>query len=293
MPLMSMREYARHAGVSLKAIQDRIHNGSITKAAIVDDGGRFPKIDSAIADADFQQRHNPEAKAHGALGGATKTARAKPTSDTKPQEVTQDVTQPIVSLADDDNPEGLPDIDPKLATKLPETCHEIATKLPETPQVVDKSGEKPPAIRAENVQKSGEIRAEKGILPDTKPPEIPKPRVEEREINGQKVDATVLPTLPEDKFDRYRDAKTSTEELRARKLELEVAEAEGRLLDADDVRKEIVKLVGETREAFLNLGPKLAPILVSITDPVEMENKLIESINDTLHNLSRFENGVG
>lgn len=276
MPLMSMREYARHAGVSLKAIQDRIHNGSITKAAIVDDGGRFSKIDSDIADAEFKDRHNPEAKMHGELGGATKSAKRP---------------QPLA--VEDDNPEGLPDKDPTLAEKLPQNCQELATKLPQTAQAADKIEEKPPAIRAENVQKPGEIRAEKGILPDTKPPEIPKPRVEEREINGQKVDATVLPSLPEDKFDRYRDAKTSTEELRARKLELEVAEAEGRLLDADDVRKEIVKLVGETREAFLNLGPKLAPILVSITDPVEMENKLIESINETLHNLSRFENGIG
>lgn len=275
MPLMSMREYARHAGVSLRAIQSRIENGSITKAAIVDVGGPYLKINSEIADADFALRHDPEAKAHGSMGGASKSAkRPKP---------------PAV----DDNPEGLPDGPQELATKLPENCQELAEKLPQTPQVVDKSGENSGAKVSEKRPESVAKASDKGILPDTKPPEIPKPRVEEREINGQKVDATVLPTLPEDKFDRYRDAKTSTEELRARKLELEVAEAEGRLLDADDVRKEIVKLVGETREAFLNLGPKLAPILVSITDPVEMENKLIESINETLHNLSRFENGIG
>jgi hypothetical protein len=131
------------------------------------------------------------------------------------------------------------------------------------------------------------------VLPNSKPPEIPKAKVEEREINGEKVPVTVVPTASTDTFERFRDAKTKTEDFRARKLELEVAEAEGRLLDADEVRKEIVKLVGETREAFLNLGPKLAPILVSITDPVEMENKLIESINETLHNLSRFDNGIG
>ena len=243
MPLMSMREYARHSGVSLKAIQVRIKSGSITKAAIVDDGGRFPKLDSEIADADFAHRHDVQQKMFGDLGGATKSAKRPEPAIEPPAKV-------------DDNPENLPD-------KAPEPPKPAAKKV-----VAD-------------------------VLPDTKPPEIPKAKVEEREINGQKVDATILPTLPEDKFDRYRDAKTSTEELRARKLELEVAEAEGRLLDADEVRKEVVKLVGETREAFLNLGPKLAPILVSITDPVEMENKLIESINETLHNLSRFEDGIG
>lgn len=247
MPLMSMREYARHAGVSLKAIQDRIHNGSITEASIVRGEGKFPKIDSEIADAEFANRHNPEAKAHGDMGGATKSAkRPEP-----PQKPAQNV---------DDNPENLPD---------------------KAPEIVKK-----PEIKEAKPAKTG-------VLPNSRPPEIPKPKVEEREIDGQKVPVTVVPTASPDTFERFRDAKTKTEDFRARKLELEVAEAEGRLLDADEVRTEIVKLVGETREAFLNLGPKLAPILVSITDPVEMENKLIEAINETLHNLSRFENGIG
>lgn len=275
---MSFREYARRSGVSLKAIQDRIANGSITERAIVRTEGKWPRIDSEIADADFAQKHDVAQKVLGDLAGGLKSKKVK---------------KPVKALSQDDNPEGLPDGPPTIAENLPQNCHEIATKLPETPQVVDNSGEKPLEKVSQKRPESVTKASEKGVLPDTKPPEVPKPKVEEREINGQKVDATVLPTYPEDKFDRYRDAKTSTEELRARKLELEVAEAEGRLLDADDVRKEIVKLVGETREAFLNLGPKLAPILVSITDPVEMENKLIESINETLHNLSRFENGVG
>ncbi len=275
---MSFREYARRSGVSLKAIQDRIANGSITERAIVRTEGKWPRIDSEIADADFAQKHDVAQKVLGDIAGGLKSKKVK---------------KSVKLTEQDDNPEGLPDGPPALAEKLPENCHEIATKLPETPQVVDNSGEKPTEKVSQKRPESVTKASEKGVLPDTKPPEVPKPKVEEREINGQKVDATVLPTYPEDKFDRYRDAKTSTEELRARKLELEVAEAEGRLLDADDVRKEIVKLVGETREAFLNLGPKLAPILVSITDPVEMENKLIESINETLHNLSRFENGVG
>lgn len=272
MPLMSMREYARHAGVSLKAIQDRIRNRSITQAAIVSDGGRFSKIDSDIADADFTGRHSPDAKMHGDLGNV----RAKPTTQIK-----------------DDNPEGLPDGPQELAEKLPENCHEIATELSQTSQAADKIEENPPAKVSQKRPESVSKVSKTGVLPNSRPPEIPKAKVEEREIDGEKVPVTVVPPASSDTFERFRDAKTKTEDFRARKLELEVAEAEGRLLDADEVRKEIVKLVGETREAFLNLGPKLAPILVSITDPVEMENKLIEAINDTLHNLSRFDNGLG
>ncbi len=161
----------------------------------------------------------------------------------------------------DDNPENLPD------------------KAPEKVKKPEIEGKKPP----QKVPATG-------ILPDTKPPEVPKPKVEEREINGQKVDATVLPTYPEDKFDRYRDAKTSTEELRARKLELEVAEAEGRLLDAEEVRAKIVKEVSQVREALLNIAPRVSPILVSITDVVSMENKLIDEINSALEGLSRLDN---
>lgn len=240
MPLMSFREYARQSGVSLQAIQDRIKSGSITERAIVRKEGKHPKIDSEIADADFESRHDPAQKAKGDLVG--------PMTVQKP------------AAKQDDNPENLPDKVPEKMTKPEIKADKPAQKIPVT-----------------------------GILPDTKPPEIPKPRVEEREINGEKVPTTVLPTLPEDKFDRYRDAKTSTEELRARKLELEVAEAEGRLLDAEEVRAKIVKEVSQVREALLNIAPKVAPLLVSITSVVEMENKLIDEINSALEGLSRLD----
>lgn len=122
----------------------------------------------------------------------------------------------------------------------------------------------------------------------TKIPEVPKPKIEKREIDGQEIDATILPTYPEDKFERYRDAKATTEELRARKLELEVAEEEGRLLDANEVRLQIAKEVSQVREALLNIAPKIAPILVSITDVVVMENTIIDEINTALEGLSRL-----
>jgi hypothetical protein len=244
---MSFREYARRSGVSLQAIQDRIKNGSISERAVVRTEGKRPKIDSDIADADFQRRHDPDQKAKGDIVAAMTSAKS-PETPAKPIE------------NKDDNPENLPDKAPKIVKKPEIQGAKAAQKVPD-----------------------------KGILPDTKPPEIPKPRVEEREINGQKVDATILPTLPEDKFDRYRDAKTSTEELRARKLELEVAEAEGRLLDAEDVRAKIVKEVSQVRESLLNIAPKVAPLLVSITNVVEMENKLIDEINSALEGLSRLD----
>ncbi len=90
-------------------------------------------------------------------------------------------------------------------------------------------------------------------------------------------------------LDKYRTVRMSTEHYRARKLELEIAETEGRLLDVDLVRKRILKLCAETRDTLLNIPAKLAPVLVSITDPLEMENKLLEEINVALQAISRLE----
>jgi hypothetical protein len=88
---------------------------------------------------------------------------------------------------------------------------------------------------------------------------------------------------------KYRDVKTSTEELRARKLEIEIGQMEERLLDANEVRLKITKLVGEVRDAFLGLASKLAPVLIGVSDPIETENILKREINETLASLSKLE----
>lgn len=126
------------------------------------------------------------------------------------------------------------------------------------------------------------------VLAATKPPEIPKPKKETREIDGKKTDVTVVPPADSDAFARFRSAKTDTETMRARKLELEVAEMEGRLLDVEEVRKRVVRLVGQTRDSLGNLSSKLAPLLVGINDVVEMETTLQKEINLALASLSEL-----
>ena len=108
---------------------------------------------------------------------------------------------------------------------------------------------------------------------DEDPPDDGIPEIEEAETIG----------------DSYRDAKVSTETLKARKLELDIATREGKLLDAEQVRKRITKLVSETRDAIMNVPAKVAPILVSITDPVEMETRLTLELNEALANFARLE----
>lgn len=88
---------------------------------------------------------------------------------------------------------------------------------------------------------------------------------------------------------RFLSSKADTETLKARKLELEIAQREGHLLDADEVRKQISKMVGETKEKILNVAAKIAPELVSVRDVIEIENKIIQELTAALENLSRLD----
>lgn len=89
-------------------------------------------------------------------------------------------------------------------------------------------------------------------------------------------------------IERYQKSKADTEFLRAKKLRLETAEREGELLRAEDVRKMISKLVGETKEKILNVPSKIAPELVSMEDVIEIENKIRAELDEVLENLSRL-----
>lgn len=89
-------------------------------------------------------------------------------------------------------------------------------------------------------------------------------------------------------IERYQKSKADTEFQRAKKLKLETAEREGTLLNAENVRKMISKLVGETKEKLLNIPSKIAPELVSMEDVLEIENKISNEINEVLENLSRL-----
>lgn len=134
----------------------------------------------------------------------------------------------------------------------------------------------------ENLKKQNKLRTE--IVPA----KVAVPETKTEVIDGKEVPVTTYPS-DDDKFSRFRNAKTSAEEQRARKLELDVGEREGRLLDKEEARKTIIRMVHEVREAFLNLPPRISPLAVAITDPLEMENFLIKEINLVLEGLSRVE----
>lgn len=117
-------------------------------------------------------------------------------------------------------------------------------------------------------------------------PKIQTNKVVMEVIEGKEVPVEKLNF--DDEFQQIRKAKLSVEEFRGRKLELEVLEKEGQLLNAEEVRKTISKLVTETKEAILNVPNKVGPELLACHDLVELEVKLTEALNQALENLSRL-----
>ena len=222
MALVSMRAYAKMQGVTLRAIQERFNFGTLTEKCLVDDGGRFKKIDSEIADAEFAARRSEVAEQSDAM---QRPSRQKLTP---PQNVIDEMFEPAVVKA---------------------------------PSLLDK-----------------------------KLPPVPKEKIVVKEVEGQQVEVTEVPNTGNDNFERYRSAKASTESIKARLLELELAEAEERLIDVREVKEEIQKVCTAIRETILNVPAKIAPELLSCTEIVEMETKLYKELNIALEGLSRLLN---
>lgn len=151
---------------------------------------------------------------------------------------------------------------------------------PQTPKVVDPIDE---------MFGPAPVKRQKSILEKKLAP-VDKPTTKVVEIDGEQVEVHVEPNAaPESHlyFNQYRKAKAGTEGLKARKLELEVAELEDRLLDKQDVQATLQKLVSLTREKLLNLPSKISSDLIAVTELIEMETKLYKEINLALEDLAK------
>lgn len=90
------------------------------------------------------------------------------------------------------------------------------------------------------------------------------------------------------KMAEYREARVDTEQLRARKLELEIASREARLLDAEKVRQRLHKLVQETKDALLNIPSRAAPVVLGMKTTLEVEQYLRKEIDETFSGISKL-----
>jgi hypothetical protein len=85
---------------------------------------------------------------------------------------------------------------------------------------------------------------------------------------------------------RMRDARARTEELKARQLELDIAEREGRLIDRDEMMVMGTHLITTTRTALLSLGHRLAAKVANKDDIKEIANIIESEVRDVLGNLA-------
>lgn len=182
------------------------------------------------------------------------------------------------------------------------TTGELSNALQKKPtlKIVESSSGEDLPIKEAILNPGGSHIIDDMFDPPTQPPAEkkklpPVPKIEKitKMIDGKEVEVSKIPYAGEDNFDRFRKAKAGTEELKARKLEMEVAEMEGRLVDVAEVKKELQKICTITRESILNVPAKVAPNLLSCTDLVELETILYKELNEALQNLSSLLNERG
>lgn len=150
-------------------------------------------------------------------------------------------------------------------------------------------GAMPPKKNKPQPKPQKEVKPKKESKP-APPPSGKKTEPKEQLPNVQaKPPAKPAPIQPkDDTYDRLARAKMQSEEHKARLQKLKIDEQEGRLVDSETMKQTIVKLVGETREALLNIPDNLGPELLACKDLLDLQTKLNDGINSALLNLSRF-----
>ncbi len=73
-------------------------------------------------------------------------------------------------------------------------------------------------------------------------------------------------SLDDDARRTLNAAKAEGEQMRARKMRLQLEQAEGKLIDRETVAEVCKDIATRARSAFLSIGPKLAPRLAGMTD---------------------------
>ncbi|MCA1401926.1 hypothetical protein [Bradyrhizobium sp. BRP56] len=77
-------------------------------------------------------------------------------------------------------------------------------------------------------------------------------------------------------------AKAEAEKHRARKLELQNAQLEGRLIDRDSVEQTAAQILGDLRVALLAIGVRLAPRVAGMADQKAVARLIEDEIGRTL-----------
>lgn len=84
----------------------------------------------------------------------------------------------------------------------------------------------------------------------------------------------------------FKDAKRREQIARAKIEELKYEELSGRLINIEEVRRQVTRIAITVRDALLNESMKAAPALSDMTDVKEIENFLKARLSECLEDLS-------
>lgn len=132
--------------------------------------------------------------------------------------------------------------------------------------------------------RKGIIAEEKGGLLDSEKADYAlslKRMVSNRQI-GKNKSKTELQEL-------YIKVRLQNELEKGKILKLEAAEKEKSLISIEDVRRVVYERSRAVRNAILNVPDRVASLLASITDPVELHQILMKELRTALEELSRDE----
>ena len=83
----------------------------------------------------------------------------------------------------------------------------------------------------------------------------------------------------------YAEARAQHERFKARLAELELEQREGKLVNADDVKRESYKTARQVRDALLNIPDRLAGELAAESNQFKVHQRLVKEIRRALEEL--------
>ena len=103
------------------------------------------------------------------------------------------------------------------------------------------------------------------------------------------------PPMPhgDSKSGTYMQAKTAREVYEAKNAQLEYEERTGKLIRIDAVRRVLAAKFTETRDALLQIPPRLAPLLAADSDPASVQTALHAEIHQALQTLAGASDRLG
>lgn len=96
----------------------------------------------------------------------------------------------------------------------------------------------------------------------------------------------ILPGMEQPVIERDEDAETRVKRLRGDKLEMEIQQRAGELVDADELLIVLSSMISRVKTRILSLPTSLAATVTGKTDRVEVQSMIEEKIHATLEELS-------